>query len=178
MSRAMIMRRSPASDAGDAGAVARKDRPIVRLASDQDLEALLALETACFATDRLSRRSYHALLTRAHAKVLIAERNATPVGAAVILFHSNSAVARLYSLAISPAVRGAGIGRLLLRQAQMAALNQGRRLMHLEVRLDNAPARHLYESEGFRAIRRLPGYYADGMGGLRLERPLLSPVVR
>ncbi|PKU23860.1 GNAT family N-acetyltransferase [Telmatospirillum siberiense] len=172
MSRALAMRSLPAFDVGDAFPFTRIDRPVIRRASDHDLDALVALENACFTSNRLSRRSYHGLLTRGHATVLIAEQNGIPLGAAVLLFHRNSGIARLYSLAIAPSVRSGGMGRRLLHAAETAALDRGRRMMHLEVRLDNAPARHLYESEGFHAITRLPGYYADGMGGLRLERSL------
>lgn len=137
-----------------------------------DLERLLQLEAESFDSDRLSRRSYHALLKRASATVLLAEHGAVPVGALVLLFKRGSAIARLYSLAVSRETRGRGIGRTLLRAAEQTAFERDCAVLRLEVRVDNTTARQLYESEGFVEIARIPRYYADGAQAVRLERSL------
>lgn len=137
-----------------------------------DLERLLQLEAESFDSDRLSRRSYLALLKRASATVLLAEYGHVLVGALVLLFKRGSAIARLYSLAVSREARGRGIGRTLLRAAEQTAFERDCAVLRLEVRVENTTARKLYESEGFVEIARIPRYYADGATAVRLERSL------
>ncbi len=161
-----------AGDASDAAGEPAADGPRVRRAEVADLERLVALEEACFDTDRLSRRSYRSLLAGTSAMVVVAEQDDALVGAAVLLFNRTTSIARLYSLAVAPAARGRGIGRMLLRNLETAALDRAIAVMRLEHRIDNGPARALYESEGFSAVSRLPRYYADGATALRLERSL------
>ncbi|CAM5537162.1 GNAT family N-acetyltransferase OS=Streptomyces alboniger OX=132473 GN=CP975_09635 PE=4 SV=1 [Streptomyces alboniger] len=68
---------------------------------------------------------------------------------------------------MSDEARGAGVGRALLRAAQEEARLQGARRLTLRVLGHNAPARKLYESEGFVVEGILPeeflleGAYVD-----------------
>jgi ribosomal protein S18 acetylase RimI-like enzyme len=59
----------------------------------------------------------------------------------------------IHDLAVLPGQRGRGTGRALLAAAEVHALAEGCCKLTLEVQDDNAPARHLYESFGFRDIR-------------------------
>ena len=61
-----------------------------RYATLDDLPALLAIENRCFATDRLSRRSFRHLLTQGHAATLAAE-NADQIQGYVLLLFSHGA---------------------------------------------------------------------------------------
>lgn len=54
-----------------------------------------------------------------------------------------------FGVAVGAAYRGRGIGRSLLLYAIEYARKRGASTMILKVHLDNASARHLYESEGF-----------------------------
>lgn len=144
----------------------------LRVATMEDLERLLRLETESFDSDRLSRRSYRALLTRASATVVLAEDGSELLGSLVLLFKRSSAIARLYSLAVSGHSRGRGVGRALLRAAEQTAFARDCAVLRLEVRADNATARKLYESEGFVEIGKIPRYYSDGAEAVRLERSL------
>ena len=59
----------------------------------------------------------------------------------------------------SPAARRRGIGGFLL-DAMIAELRtEGVLILYLEVRESNEAARSLYESRGFVAVGRRPGYY-------------------
>jgi ribosomal protein S18 acetylase RimI-like enzyme len=79
----------------------------------------------------------------------------------------NSHVRQIQGLAVADAVRGAGVGRALLRAAQDEARRRGARRITLRVLGHNAPARRLYESEGFVVEGTLPeeflldGAYVD-----------------
>ena len=59
----------------------------------------------------------------------------------------------VHDLAVLPEKRGRGIGRALLAAAEADALGEGCCKLTLEVQDDNAPARGLYESFGFRDVR-------------------------
>ena len=65
----------------------------------------------------------------------------------------------LANIAVKPEMRRKGIGRALLRKAIALAREKGKKLLSLEVRKSNIAARKLYESEGFRVLRTIRGYY-------------------
>jgi ribosomal-protein-alanine N-acetyltransferase len=65
----------------------------------------------------------------------------------------------LLSLAVLPARRGTGIGRLLLDAVIARAQTGGAGSVFLEVAEDNAIAQALYRHAGFRPVGRRPGYY-------------------
>ncbi|HZR80695.1 MAG TPA: ribosomal protein S18-alanine N-acetyltransferase [Candidatus Binatia bacterium] len=66
----------------------------------------------------------------------------------------------LLNLAAASTVRGRGLGRRLLRLLLAEARRKGARVVTLEVSERNLPARALYESLGFRVVRRRRDYYA------------------
>ncbi|WP_170132266.1 GNAT family N-acetyltransferase/peptidase C39 family protein [Hoeflea marina] len=146
--------------------------PRIRPATIDDIDALDGIEQATFSTDRISRRSFRALIDRPTAATLVAELDGVLAGYTMILFRAGTGMARLYSLAVSPAFAGKGVGRALLAAAEHAAMEHDRILLRLEVREDNVGAIGLYKSAGYRRIGRHDGYYEDGMAALRLEKLL------
>lgn len=146
----------------------------VRRATDHDLGALVALEQASFALDRMSERQWHRHLDSLSADVLVAVREQRIVGAAVMFRRRGSDIARLYSIAVAASERGSGIGAVLLDAVEQAAHRQGSRRLRLEVRSDNAAAQRLYESRGYRQFGAHRGYYEDGQDARRYEKVLSS----
>jgi ribosomal-protein-alanine acetyltransferase len=147
-------------------------RTRVRRARRGDHAALLALERRSFRGDRLSPRQLRRHLDNRRAWLAVAERNGAVLGDALLLFRAGSAIARLYSIAVAPEARGAGVGARLLRAAEAAARARGCRRLRLEVRADNAAAIALYEARGYRRFGRRPGYYDDGADAWRYQREL------
>ena len=145
---------------------------VVRDGRREDEDALVALENASFATDRLTRRSFRALMTAPTARLRVVESRGRLAGYALTLWRAGSGVARLYSIATDPAQRGHGVAARLLRDAEDGAYAAGRAVMRLEVATANAAARALYDRAGYHPIETLPGYYEDGSDALRLEKPL------
>lgn len=144
----------------------------IRPATLSDIDALVAVENAVFATDRISRRSFRQLIEGDTAETFIAEAGGGIRGYAMVLFRQGSGVARLYSLAVMPDGTGGGIGRKLLETAEQAAFDRDRLVLRLEVREDNARALSLYEKNGYRRIGREESYYEDGAPALRYEKLL------
>jgi D-alanine-D-alanine ligase len=69
----------------------------------------------------------------------------------------------LYWMAVDPAHHGAGIGTALLH-AMEQRLAGAARLVVVETagRPDYAPTRAFYEARGYRAVSRIPDFYAPG----------------
>ncbi len=143
----------------------------VRRGGERDLPALVALEEGSFTADRMSRRSLRRLLLGNTADVLLAEApGGALLGAAVLLRRKGSRRERLYSLAVDPAARGRGVGRLLLEAVLASARSRGAVEVGLEVRTDNDGAIALYRSLGFTEAGVVEGYYADGAPALVMRR--------
>ena len=68
---------------------------LIRPVTVADIPDLLRIESASFATDRLTRRSFHHLLTRGHASCLAAFQGERLAGYGLVLFHSGTSLARL-----------------------------------------------------------------------------------
>jgi ribosomal protein S18 acetylase RimI-like enzyme len=144
----------------------------LRPASPADLGALVAIETAAFAADVISRRSLRRFLNARSAAIIVAEQHGAPVGYALVLFRPNSAAGRLYSIAVAPNARGRGVGPALLAAAEGTALDRGCVWMRLEVRPDNTPAIVRYQKAGYRQFGRRSAYYEDRSDALLFEKRL------
>jgi ribosomal protein S18 acetylase RimI-like enzyme len=90
----------------------------------------------------------------------------------LLFFRAGSDIARLYSIAVDPAWRRAGLAKGLLADAERTARKRRCRRLRLEVRADNPLAVRLYERQGYRSIGRRPEYYADRADALLYEKQL------
>ena len=101
----------------------------IRTARASDVDALVAIENAVFASDRISRRSFRQLIERETAETLVAEEDGRMAGYAMVLFRKGSGVARLYSFATTPDFQGRGHGRELLAAAERTAFDHDRMML-------------------------------------------------
>ncbi len=147
---------------------------IVRKACSHDLPSLLLLENQCFEHDRLSPRSFQWMISRAHASLIVAQAEGQLMGYALLLFRRGTSLARLYSIAISPAARGQGLGKRLLAEAEESARSSGCAYLRLEVRPDNEAAIGLYEGVGYRHFAVINDYYQDHADALRYEKRIIE----
>jgi ribosomal-protein-alanine acetyltransferase len=147
---------------------------MIRPARLQDLDALVAIENRSFDVDRFSRRSFRYLLTKANAETFVWEEQGRVLAYAMLLFNTGTSLARLYSLAVDPELRGRGIGSELIAAAEASAVGHDCIYLRLEVRRNNEAAIRLYETHGYKRIGLLPDYYEDHMEALRYEK-LLAP---
>jgi len=145
---------------------------MIRIADSDDLAALLDIEHVSFPGDRLSRRSFHHLLTQGHALTLLDEQDGQQRGYVILLFKKNLSAARIYSIATHPDFLGQGVAAALVMAAEQAALVHNCATMRLEVRKDNAASLHLFQSRGYRVFGEHTSYYEDGEDAFRLEKTL------
>ena len=144
-----------------------------RHATSDDLDALVKLENRCFTEDRISRRSFRRFLDMPRDRLIVALAGDELVGYCLVLMSAATRLARIYSIAVSPAERGRNIGEQLVREAEAAAVDAGRIVMRLEVREDNSPAIRLYQRLGYRQFGTYRDYYEDHGTALRFERRIL-----
>ena len=110
--------------------------------------------------------------TRAQRKPSQVAAGLRVIGNLVLLLRAGGRKARVYSLVVSPAARGQGVGDRLVEAAERAARRARCVQIGLEVRADNAAALALYQRRGYTRVRCLPGYYDDGADGIGLARRL------
>jgi len=107
-----------------------------------------------FTAESLAERICAEQIDLAASRVLWTDEK--PSGLALIARRGR--VCRLSAMGIAPDARAQGAGRALLVRVLEDARARGDKKMRLEVFETNAPARALYEHNGFRFVRRLVGY--------------------
>lgn len=143
-----------------------------RRAGKTDLDGLLRLEEACFASDRLSRRSFRHWLQAPHGILLVAERDGALLAYGLVWCHRGTRLARLYSLAVDPQLRGQGVASNLLSALEEETARRGRLFMRLEVAVGNTAAIRLYERAGYRVFGAYRHYYDDDSDALRMQKTI------
>jgi len=143
---------------------------LIRNAQLTDIDALVALETACFETDRLSRRSFKHWLAADHRALLVADVEKNVAGYILIIYHPGTRLARIYSIAVFPQYRGLGLAKQLMAAGEQAANEDGRLYLRLEVSVDNTPAIKLYETQGYQKFGIYRDYYQDHKDALRYQK--------
>jgi ribosomal protein S18 acetylase RimI-like enzyme len=151
----------------------------LRPGRQSDAEALDALEREIFedrhfAGHLISHASFRRFCDSPSAKLIIVQIDADLSGYVLVLYRSNSGLARMYSIGVAARFRRRGLARKLVAAAEKDAVDRGRKAMRLEVRADDRAALAFYESSGYRCIGRRPGYYGGRIGALRLDKPLVE----
>jgi ribosomal-protein-alanine N-acetyltransferase len=125
----------------------------IRAATSADLAAVAEIERASF-PDPWSLDAFRAHLDDVF---LVAEAGHGITGYAVAWCLGPEA--EILNVAVAPARRGEGTGRVLLDTVLAAIVRAGARRVFLEVRVSNAAACALYAGAGFREVGRRRGYY-------------------
>jgi ribosomal protein S18 acetylase RimI-like enzyme len=148
---------------------------VIRNARPADFSQLMELETGSFSCERLSPRRMRHWIEAPNGILLVAVPTAEPqhvLGYCLAFTRSDSPVARAYSLAISPAARGKGLGRMLMESMARASRRKGCTAVRLEVAKTNKIAIELYEKLNYSRLKSLPQYYEDGQDAWRMQKPL------
>jgi ribosomal protein S18 acetylase RimI-like enzyme len=147
----------------------------VRPVAPKDIERLLEIEEICFSTDRLSRRSFQRWIKGESCIFLVLEEDAQLWGYGLVLLHKGTRLARLYSIALDPVMRGRGHASALMLALEAAAVEEDRLFMRLEVGRQNVSAIQLYQRLGYHVFGELLGYYEDHSDALRMQKRIRYP---
>jgi ribosomal protein S18 acetylase RimI-like enzyme len=97
-------------------------------------------------------------LFHAAGSFLVFDRSSGEAVGMVLASFVSEAVGHISQLCVLPGLRGAGLGRELLRRSDEALRRDGARLVSLTVTESNAAAIALYERNGFRTVRSFFAY--------------------
>ncbi|MGR0319201.1 ribosomal protein S18-alanine N-acetyltransferase [Agromyces sp. ZXT2-3] len=155
---------------------------MLRRAGLDDLDAIMRLERATFASDAWPESAMRSELVAPHTHYLVAVDDARPdepVAYAGLLAPRGSGQGDIQTIAVDAAHRRAGLGRALMH----ALIDEARRRdvaeLFLEVRADNPSARNLYDSLGFVEIGVRRGYYQpDGVDAIAMRLDVPPAVAR
>ena len=152
-----------------------RDSPLIthiRIASEDDLDALLSLEKICFKEETFHKKQLKYLLLKAKSIILVAEIKDKIIGSTIILLRKTILNARVYSLNVHPEYRRLGIASSLMDFGMDILRKRGYVYITLEVGINNHAAQDLYRSKGFVVDKTLYNYYKNGDDALHLARKL------
>jgi ribosomal protein S18 acetylase RimI-like enzyme len=134
-----------------------RNNVLVREAAPQDYDALAEVLVSAFGGSYdHSRARIEAEAGEGDGRYLVGDVDGRLVGGLKLYEHDGRA--GVYAFGVSQEERGRGYGRAILQQTIEIARAHGYPRIYLEVDDDNAVARRLYESSGFRTTTTY-GYY-------------------
>jgi [ribosomal protein S18]-alanine N-acetyltransferase len=150
----------------------------VRALEARDVDAVLAIQTACPEIGQWTREDYAKVATGA-MRGWVAERIAgtepsAPVVVGFLVARSILPEVEILNLAVAPAFRGRGVGTDLFDAALAWARGAGATHAMLEVRAANDAALRLYHRHGFHVAGRRTRYYANPVDDALLLTAVLS----
>ncbi|WP_461865506.1 ribosomal protein S18-alanine N-acetyltransferase [Thermococcus sp.] len=133
---------------------------VIRSAKLFDLPEISRIEVKSF-KEKYPRGIFMMFLENNPDTFLVAEYNGRVVGY-VMAYLRPDLEGHIMSIAVDPEYRGNGIGKVLMIEVIERLIKKGAKYIGLEVRVSNERAIKLYERLGFRKVKRVIGYYADG----------------
>lgn len=145
---------------------------MIRDMQSRDVDALVAIETACFAAGyadkMMSAEDFADVLEDEHAALFCAMEGDQVAGYAMLLFEDGAA--NFDSLAVSPAHQGKGLGDQLFKHVEQYCRDNAIPRLNLEIKETNYPLLKRYHGYGYKCFEIEPGFYADGWGAIRMLR--------
>lgn len=128
----------------------------VRELQEGDIEELSRVEAESFSMP-WSSEAFRELLTRPYCTYLVALADGQVAGCCG--YTESFREANIDNVVVDPALRGRGIGGILLRELIGRGREAGIEAFTLEVRVSNTTAVHLYEKFGFKSEGIRPNFY-------------------
>ena len=132
--------------------------PVIRSMRGSDLETVVRSELESYSMP-WTETTFRGLLGRRDSHTVVAEQGGEVIGYAISWFVAGQG--ELGNVAVTPAWRGRGIGRMLVIHTLQEARRRATVEVFLEVRPSNHDARRLYESLGFRQVGQRKNYYVS-----------------
>ena len=141
----------------------------IRPWEEKDIDAIAEMEERCF-SDPWKKSDLANVVKYPFYQSFLAEEGGQVCGygCLIVLFED----AELANIAVSPDVRGKGVGKALMESMHEKAKALGAERMLLEVRVSNASAIGLYEKYGYHRYGIREKYYADGEDAYLMTKAL------
>ncbi len=135
-----------------------------------DLDDVAAIESVSF-RDAWPRDAFAQECHNPFSRPIVAHDSTGRTVAYMILWVAGPEC-HVVNVAVRPDLRGKGLGRLMIEEAERVAIEARCEFIYLEVRPSNEIARGMYERHGFEVDGRRRGYYQDGEDALVMVRYL------
>ncbi len=144
---------------------------LVREYRDSDLDAICALDGACFTVEfRFSRESMRRFVTRRGAISLVAEAPDGAIAGFVIVHLERASRGYVVTLDVAEGWRRRGLAGALMEAAEARVREAGALLIGLHVFTGNEGAVRFYERQGYVRVGIVPGFYGVAGGNAFVYR--------
>jgi len=134
-----------------------------RAGTISDLDAIMEVGTACFASDLPERPKIRHFLTKAHAAIAVICDGEDIIGYVHVEAHAGRNNTYLNTTALLDEYRGKGLGNLLYAFSNELTRSVGAQSIWCHAAVDNEITLHLLQKNGFAIERTIdPYYYDDG----------------
>jgi [ribosomal protein S18]-alanine N-acetyltransferase len=138
-------------------------KTLIRHAVTADFGTLLEIDQASFAGEvAYSAAELSYFMRRAGAETLVLEENGEIVGFLILEVHNTRRTGTIVTLDVRATHRRNGYGSRLLKRAESILADYGAEAYDLQVDVTNKKAISFYKKHGFRRVRTIPHYYANG----------------
>lgn len=138
-----------------------------------DIDAVMEVERRCFDSPWTPGQFRHELKVPFSRTIILWDKDSEPVRlAAYVCRWLVGDEASILNLAVAEDYRGHGLGRRLVGLVIEEASQRSARLVTLEVRENNAAARGLYQTLGFRQVGMRRDYYGKGDNAIIMTKML------
>ena len=144
---------------------------MIRRGSIADLNDICMIENKSF-NDPYPRFLLAELLRMCPAFFVAVDVESRVIGYCVASVRGDEA--HLISIAVIQTRRRSGIARMLISYLTKFLSSRNVKALFLEVRVENSGAIRLYSSLGFRQVRVIARYYADGASALKMRISLVD----
>lgn len=131
----------------------------VGLMTEADVDAIHAIEVACFKTPWSKASFLREVTENACARYVVVREDGVPIAYAGVWFVLDEG--HITNIAVHPERRGRGYGELVTRSMIQLAADSGMNWMTLEVRRSNKIAQALYHKLGFIDVGYRKRYYEN-----------------
>ena len=134
----------------------------VRPATEDDLDAVLAIEQRCYKFPWTRAHFIEELETKGSHFLVLTDDETDTLVAGYVVFRDRGDESHLLNVAVAHNWRGLGMGRKLVGYVVNHAYRQKQSRVFLEVRTENLGAVTLYEKLGFHRMTTRKKFYSDG----------------
>lgn len=146
---------------------------MIRNMRSEDIDALTAIEKACFeggyADKMMSREDFVEALADEGIEVLCCVQGEAVVGYASLILEENGVIS-FDSLAVSPEHQGKGLGEELFRAVERYCEESRAQQLNLEIKETNYALLKRYHRYGYKCFHVEQDFYADGWGAIRMKK--------
>ena len=150
-------------------------KTLIRHAIAADFESLLKIDVASFpggvAYDAAELAYF---MNNEGAETIVLELNGEIVAFLIMEVHRSRRAATIVTLDVCEKERRNGYASKLLARSEEMLLNYGVEVYDLQVDVDNRAAIAFYRKHGFKTIRTLKNYYANGHDAFLMMKELMG----